>query len=47
METAIVVGLVALCVILLARTMFRKAGIGLAKPDCGCGRCEEKRKENL
>jgi len=47
MQTAIVIGLVAICAILLTRTMLRKAGIGLAKPDCGCGHCADKGKEGL
>jgi len=45
METGIVVGLVAVCAALIGRTMLRKAGVGLPKPDCGCGRCDDKRKE--
>lgn len=47
MEVAVVVGVIAISAILLIWRLARKAGIGLDRPDCGCGHCAEKRKESI
>lgn len=49
MDTAVVVGVLAVCGALVTRHMARSLGVGLpgGKPDCGCGSCGEKRKEKM
>lgn len=45
MEIVVVAVIVTIAFVLLVRQWAGKAGLGLERPDCGCGTCATKRKE--